>query len=286
MLTIVVYHSKGGVGKTTLSGLLAQFMAGLGYAGAILDLDRQGSQTQLFGFPPDTPQLLGDVVQRTRPIESALLPVREDMVPRFKGCTPGVLALCPGGRAAQLAVDEVVHDPRQFGLDSNLAVFRDVLADLSRTADFAVLDLGPSDPDVVFGALVAADYILIPTDSERLSLDQLPYVLSEVAAAQQVNPGLDILGIVPTKTEYHFGRLRASKSLSATWARLTTHYDDLLLRDDDGPIDLPYDEDWKVAVWITEVLFSASVGKRVKADAMRFLNAVGAKIGIEAVTYE
>ena len=35
MLTIVVYHSKGGVGKTTLSGLLAQFMAGLGYAGAI-----------------------------------------------------------------------------------------------------------------------------------------------------------------------------------------------------------------------------------------------------------
>lgn len=287
MLTIVVYMRKGGVGKTTLSALIAQYLAGLGYTGVILDLDRQGSQTALFGLPDDTPELMAQVLLGQRPLTDALLPLPDAMVPRFKKCKRGYLALVTGGPQTKMAMDEVVAAPRRYGLDSDADLFRAPLhaLDQSGGVDFAVLDLGPSDQAVALAALLAADFILIPTDSEYLSLQGIASVLADVSVAQQYND-LNILGIVPTMTTYYFGRLRPSKTQAATWAFLTAHYPDLLLTDDAGPVDLPYDEDWRTSVWVGEMLFGPSTGKRAKNEALRFLNAVGARLGVEAVKYE
>lgn len=285
MISLLYYISKGGVGKTTLSGLTGQFLAGLGYNGVIIDLDRQGSQTMLFNL--NTPEMLGAVVKRERSITSSLVRIDESMVPRFKKRdAPGALALLPGGRQSQLAISEVVLFPDRFGLESNAELFVSLLDELAETADFAIIDMGPSDPIVAIGALLAVDYLVIPTDSEWLSLQQIGHVLSEVAVAREVNPALEILGIVPTKMEYHFGRLRQSKTQVATWAFLESNYPGLLLRDSGGAIDLPYDEDWKTSIWIGEMLFSETIGRRAKSDAMRYLNALGAKLGLEAVMYE
>lgn len=287
MLTIVVYMRKGGVGKTTLSALTAQYLAGLGYTGVIVDADRQGSQTTLFGLPDDTPELLAQVLLRERRLPDALLPIPDEMVPRFKKCKRGYLALVTGGAQSKMAMDEVVARPDLYGLDSDADLFRAPLHALEQSGDvdFAVIDLGPSDQAVALAALLAADFILIPTDSEYLSLQGIGSVLADVSVAQQYND-LQVLGIVPTMTTYYFGRMRPSKTQAATWAFLNTHYPDLLLTDDDGPVDLPYDEDWRTSVWIGEMLFGPSTGKRAKNEAMRFLNAVGAKLGLEDVKYE
>lgn len=50
---LAVQNFKGGVGKSTLSVHLAQYLAIQGYRVALIDCDSQGSATTLFGYVPD-----------------------------------------------------------------------------------------------------------------------------------------------------------------------------------------------------------------------------------------
>jgi chromosome partitioning protein len=50
---IAVQNFKGGVGKSTLSTHLAQYLAIRGYRVCLIDCDSQGSSTTLFGYVPD-----------------------------------------------------------------------------------------------------------------------------------------------------------------------------------------------------------------------------------------
>src|SRR5208283_2934299 len=50
---IAVQNFKGGVGKSTLSSHLAQYLAIQGYRVCLIDCDSQGSSTTMFGYVPD-----------------------------------------------------------------------------------------------------------------------------------------------------------------------------------------------------------------------------------------
>jgi chromosome partitioning protein len=50
---IAVQNFKGGVGKSTISAHLAQYLAIKGYRVCLIDCDSQGSSTALFGYVPD-----------------------------------------------------------------------------------------------------------------------------------------------------------------------------------------------------------------------------------------
>ncbi len=50
---IAVQNFKGGVGKSTVSAHLAQYLAIKGYRVCLIDCDSQGSSTALFGYVPD-----------------------------------------------------------------------------------------------------------------------------------------------------------------------------------------------------------------------------------------
>ena len=50
---IAVQNFKGGVGKSTVSAHLAQYLAIQGYRVCLIDCDSQGSSTALFGYVPD-----------------------------------------------------------------------------------------------------------------------------------------------------------------------------------------------------------------------------------------
>ena len=59
-------------------------------------------------------------------------------------------------------------------------------------------------------------------------------------------------------------------------------YGDLLLRDDAGPVELKFNEDWEVVRWAGEfdLLQAGYVKESVKKNAHRFLNAVGDGMGV------
>ena len=50
---VAVQNFKGGVGKSTISAHLAQYLAIRGYRVCLIDCDSQGSTTSLFGYVPD-----------------------------------------------------------------------------------------------------------------------------------------------------------------------------------------------------------------------------------------
>ncbi len=53
LAVIAIQNFKGGVGKSTVSTHLAQYLAIRGYRVCLIDCDSQGSSTSLFGYVPD-----------------------------------------------------------------------------------------------------------------------------------------------------------------------------------------------------------------------------------------
>jgi cellulose biosynthesis protein BcsQ len=100
----------------------------------------------------------------------------------------------------------------RYGIADTLDLVRGIVRDLAGCAEFVVLDMGPSDEASALAGLVATDELLIPTRTDYTSVTRLAPVLGEVRVARQVQPGLNVLGIVPVMTGYYFGRLRQSKS--------------------------------------------------------------------------
>ncbi|GIV82080.1 MAG: hypothetical protein KatS3mg051_1434 [Anaerolineae bacterium] len=282
---ITVYLSKGGVGKSTLAALLGVYLAGLGYRTVILDLDRQGAQSEIFDLVDEdgTGEKLHLVLKRQMSVHDALTPIDPALLPAFRGCTPGTLALVQGGARTRLAIEDIRQNPVRYGLANTLRLVQDVVADLGESADFVVLDMGPSDEASALAGLVATDWLLIPTKTDYTSVTRLPAVLGEVEVARQV-ADVRILGVLPVMTTYHFGRLRQSRSTQIGRKYLQDNFDDLLFRDRRGNlIDLPFDDAWPTCHWAGQTIFAPDVPDKVKGDALRFVNAVGEWLGLEEV---
>ena len=77
---IAVQNFKGGVGKSTVSAHLAQYLAIKGYRICLIDCDSQGSSTALFGYVPDLDIEEGDTLYpfiRNSEMQSLAYAVRE-----------------------------------------------------------------------------------------------------------------------------------------------------------------------------------------------------------------
>lgn len=285
-LVITTYLGKGGVGKTTLTGLLGMFFAGMGLRVAILDLDRQGSQSNLFGL--EKREALPAIVRRELNIKDGLTPIDASILPRFKDHKPGQLFVVQGGPQTKLAIDAVLEQRVNYGLLSDTEVLAGPVGQLADPdggdIDIVLIDLGPSDTRIVLSVLLASDALLMPTDCEWLSLERIQPSLQEYALVQRARE-VKFLGIVPVKSEYHFGRMRRSKTFQATVEYLEHNFASLLLRDKNGMVDLPYDEEWKNAIFLGDLLFGPDIKSQVKTDALRFCNAVAARLSLPEVQY-
>lgn len=285
-MVITVYLSKGGVAKSTLAALLGAFLAALGYRAVIIDLDRQGSQSEIFDLVDETGlsgEVLHQVLKRRIDIMAALTPVEPHLVPTFDGVPPGELYVVQGGPQTKEALDDISAAPVRYKIANTLDIVREPVQALVGFADYVIMDMGPSDQVAALAGLAATEAVLIPTLTDFLSVSRIAPVLEEIAVAQQVQPELRVMGIVSVMSRYYFGRLRKSKSVQAGETFLANNYGDLLLRDVDGkPVDIPYDEAWRNAMWMGEnLLASPEAGQRAKDDALRFCRAIAASLGIE-----
>jgi len=284
-ITLTAYLRKGGVGKTTLVALLGQYLAGLGYRVAIIDLDRQGSQAAVFDLVDETGhggEVLHLVLKRRVDILAALAPVA---VPRLAGHEPGELYVVPGGPQTAEAIEDIAANPVRYKMPDTLDVVRGPIAQLAGHVDFVLIDMGPSDQVTALAGLAATDRLLIPTTMDYLSVTSIAPVLDEVAVAEQVNPSLAVLGIVPMMTRYYFGGLRKSQNVQAGEEFLMANYGELVLREARAMLDFPYHEEVHKATWAGISLLSEEVSKPVRADVLRLLNGLAARLEIQGVAY-
>jgi len=189
-----IANQKGGVGKTTTAVNVAACIAEAGYPTLLVDIDAQANATVGLGVAKDIEPNVYDVLGGTARAEDALVET-------------GIanLALLPAHPDLAGAAMEL---PRQPGSETRL---RDALAPLRDRYAFLLLDCPPSLGPLTVNALVAADRVIVPVQTEYFALEGLAGLLDTLQLIQrELNPRLAVAGMLLTM---HDGRTRLARDV-------------------------------------------------------------------------
>ena len=210
-ITVAVALQKGGTAKTATSVNLAYVLARAGNRVLLVDADSQGNATVHVGIPQQ------DVVRLSREGRTHYHALTGKTTLAEVILATGVegLDLVPASIALSAAEAELYHEP------TGITVMADMLSAVRADYDFVIIDCAPALGMITSNALVAADYLLIPCQTEAhaiLGLDQLSETIAKVR--RRANPSLEVLGIVPTMYSARQSQDRASlEDMKALWGR-------------------------------------------------------------------
>lgn len=177
---IVLANQKGGVAKTTTTLNLGVAFAEQGYRVLLIDLDPQGNLTMSQGLNPDTiEQSMFDVLVHRLPLEQVITTCEVDVA---------VSSIDLAG--ADMALSSQIG--RERALEKALAPVKD-------RYDYIFIDTPPSLGLLTINAFVAATGVIVPVQTEYLSLRGLVQLENTLAMVREnLNPRVEIVGIVPT----------------------------------------------------------------------------------------
>jgi chromosome partitioning protein len=185
---LTVANQKGGVGKTSSAVNFAYLFASEGYRTLFVDLDPQASATAYLGVDQKEAHAAGktivSVLKEDARVIDCIIPVLD-----------GKMSMLASTIAAAGLELGLANDP----VNGGALVFRRKLAEVQDHFDFIVIDTNPSLSMLTVNALNAADFVLIPVQTEQLASLGLSLLLETVGKIRQnTNPKLEVLGILPT----------------------------------------------------------------------------------------
>ncbi len=190
MKTIAIANQKGGVGKTTSAVNLAAGLQRAGKKVLCLDFDPQCHLAKYLGHQADNGYTISEfVIAKASYME---LPPVDGLI-----------------RHSAAGLDYIPCSLRLSRAETVMAqaMFREqVLRDILETVvpegyDYLIIDCNPSMGVLMTNALVAADRVLIPVQTEDFAVDGLTDMLSLIQTVKaNINPRLEILGLLPTLT--------------------------------------------------------------------------------------
>lgn len=175
--TLALISRKGGNGKTsTASAITAGFLS-KGYRVLVIDMDGQGSISHIMRAEPG-PSVL-DVLTGEADIRAAIQHTDAgDIIAANPGLDMADMSLTGQGRF----------------------LLRDALEDVKADYDLIVLDTLPAFGALTLNAIAAASGVVVPSQSDVLSLKSLGQTYDLIQSARQaVNPSLAIWGILLTR---------------------------------------------------------------------------------------
>ena len=189
-----IANQKGGVGKTTTAVNVAACIAEAGYDTLLLDLDPQCNASVGVGAAKDLSPNAYDVVLGAAQANAAIRPTNVQH-----------LWLLPSSPDLAGATVEL---PRLDNADTRL---RSALAAVRDRFAFTLIDCPPSLGPLTINALVAADRVLVPVQTEYYALEGLAGLLETLEMVQrEANPRLTIAGMLLTM---HDGRTRLARDV-------------------------------------------------------------------------
>jgi chromosome partitioning protein len=190
-----IANQKGGVGKTTTAVNVAACIAEAGYRTLLVDVDPQGNATTGLGIARTAPGLY-DVLGGEADARGA---VRPSGIERLD-----LLVSTPDLAGATMEL------PRLPGSENRL---RDALAGIREAYAYVILDCPPSLGPLTVNALVAADRVIVPVQTEYFALEGLAGLLDTLNLVQrELNPRLTVAGMLLTM---HDSRTKLAQDVEA-----------------------------------------------------------------------
>jgi chromosome partitioning protein len=203
---VAIANQKGGVGKTTTAVNLGASIADAGHPTLLVDLDPQCNATVALG-------------------------IGKDRNPHVYDCLAGELTLPEAATATGIELlDLVPSTPELAGANVELpriagseSILRSRLGDVRERFLFTLFDCPPSLGPLTVNALVAADRVIVPVQTEYFALEGLAQLLDTLSLIQrELNPRLTVAGMILTM---HDGRTRLARDVER---EVREHFPDLV----------------------------------------------------------
>ena len=199
MKTIAIYHNKGGVGKTTTTINLAAAMSRKGLKVLIIDLDSQANTTYAAGlmkFDTEEEDTLKD-----NNIYNVVFYPKSNYIPEvaLKGSFT-----YPEVDVIPAHINLIWQEARLVDKDSSKTHLVKKLELVKDDYDVVLIDTPPSLNLYAKIALIACDYLIVPSDLKPFANEGLRNVKNFVEEIDEFRvfinrPAINILGVLPSK---------------------------------------------------------------------------------------
>src|SRR3954464_4600822 len=216
-----IAKEKGGVGKTTTAVNIAACVADAGYETLLVDLDAQCNATVGLNVEKDRRPNVYDALAGELPLDEAAATTE------IRGLS--IVPSTPDLAGANIELPRLPGSETR--LRDSLGAVRDRFlftipyrppGPLARRFPCPILECPPSLGPLTVNALVAADRVIVPVQTEYFALEGLAGLLDTLSLIKQnLNPRLSVAGMVLTM---HDGRTRLAQDVER---EVREHFPDL-----------------------------------------------------------
>lgn len=180
-VTISIFNQKGGVGKSTTASNLMASLTLKGKKVLGIDIDAQGHLTKFLNVKTEDENTVMEILSK-----------RATFTETVKSTRFGDIIPCDRNLVIYI---------REFSENiNNVFILQKMIKEVRDSYDFIIIDCPPNANQITVSALIASNFVIVPTEAEYFSLDgvtEISLTLKEVR--EQLNPSLKVLGVLLVK---------------------------------------------------------------------------------------